>query len=168
MEYEEEDDYEGEGEMAIDEEGPTASMSPTLSSGPAFPATKIKRLVRLERPASLVPQGATHVQGPFAMVTAEAIATVTRATECFVEALARSAGAVASVAHRRIVGLRDLAEAVRRDDRFQFTHDLIPLPVTVAEALEIQRLRGLSHLQSELPSSTTPKVDPTPVTSQSQ
>lgn len=151
-------------EMLVDDDRP--SSPGLITTAPAFPASRIKRIVKMERPASMVPMplSALPTGGSssststvaFTTVTAEAIATVTRATECFVEALARSAGAVASVANRRTVGLRDLAEAVRRDDRFLFAHDIVPLGMTLAEALDAQRQRGLNLQSSAEPASSNP------------
>ena len=103
------------------------SHSP-VAHGPIFPAARIKRLAKID----------ANAKGGVTGVSSEALNMISRGVECFVEALARGAGAVASTSGRKTVLLRDLAEAVRRDDRYQFAHDFVPLAIPFEEAVHNQ------------------------------
>jgi histone H3/H4 len=114
-----------EAEEHVDEElaGEERTGSP-LQFSPPFPLAKVKRLIK--------------ATSPNLNVSSEALSMITRACECFVETLGRSSAAVAAVSSRKTVLLKDMAEATRRDDRFLFCREFVPVPITFEEALTYQ------------------------------
>ena len=112
--------YERADEDLIGEE----RTSSPLQYSPPFPLAKVKRLIK--------------ATSPNLNVSSEALSMITRACECFVETLGRSSAAVAAVSSRKTVLLKDMAEATRRDDRFLFCREFVPVPVTIEEALKYQ------------------------------
>lgn len=100
-----------------------SSSNNTITSA-GFPLAKIKKLIK--------------ITAPNFQITSEAISMMNHATEIFIETLARSSAAVAVVSNRKTVLLKDLGEAVRRDDRFIFTREVVPLPIKYEEAIKFQ------------------------------
>ena len=82
----------------------------------------------------------TNVESSFhspLTVSQDSVALVTKAAELFIAQLARGAHKVAMAAAERDVSYGHLATSVRREDRTEFLHDILPEKVVVRDYLAL-------------------------------
>lgn len=109
-------------------------------SSSSFPAARIKKLMKLDPDASAC--------------SADAVAMMTAAAEQFLEHLATEASRTAARDKRKTILYRDVAKAVKLDDRLLFLSEVVPEPVPFEQALAAQQtsafFRGASATADEV------------------
>ncbi|TXT15816.1 hypothetical protein VHUM_00319 [Vanrija humicola] len=100
-----------------------------------FPISRIKRIIKADKELD--------------MMSTEATFLVAVATEYFIKHFMEEGYMKARLEKRRIVNYKDMANVVERSEEFEFLKDVIPLPITMSEALELRKKKLLQDEESE-------------------
>ncbi|BEI82840.1 hypothetical protein CcaverHIS002_0307080 [Cutaneotrichosporon cavernicola] len=92
-----------------------------------FPIARVKRIIKSDKDLD--------------MMSAEATFLISVATEYFVKHFMEEGYTKARLEKRRIISYKDMANVVSRTEEFDFLKDVIPLPVTMSEALERRKAK---------------------------
>ncbi|WOO81510.1 Putative transcription factor [Vanrija pseudolonga] len=122
-----------------------------------FPISRIKRIIKADKELD--------------MMSAEATFLVAVATEYFIKHFMEEGYMKARLEKRRIVNYKDMANVVERSEEFEFLKDVIPLPITMSEALELRKKKLAQADESESSSSEEdepPRAGPSKARRQSE
>ncbi|KAL1410846.1 hypothetical protein Q8F55_001789 [Vanrija albida] len=100
-----------------------------------FPLSRIKRIIKADKELD--------------MMSSEATFLVAVATEYFIKHFMEEGYMKARLEKRRIVNYKDMANVVERSEEFEFLKDVIPLPITMSEALELRKKKLTQADESE-------------------
>ncbi|RSH86432.1 uncharacterized protein EHS24_004687 [Apiotrichum porosum] len=92
-----------------------------------FPLSRVKRIIKADKELDVMSSEATFL--------------VAVATEYFIKHFMEEGYTKARMERRRIVNYKDMASVVSRNDEFDFLRDVVPLPITISEALEKRKAR---------------------------
>ncbi|WVQ75594.1 hypothetical protein IAR50_005222 [Cryptococcus sp. DSM 104548] len=96
-----------------------------------FPISKVKKIVKADREVDIM--------------SSEAVFMCAIAAEYFIKHFMEEGYTKARLEKRKIINYKDMANVVARNEEFDFLKDVIPIPITMSEALERRRQKQVAE-----------------------